>query len=221
MKHLFLAILVFGFFSIGCKPTINEIFDSNSSIDSIDYTVISCAIEQYFFIPNTLSHRFESTYDSLKKENWIVKHDEIKMLLINDSTIRFEDSIPHFVHKKHNEIDSLDTKLTESIIDVNNKRYKIDNSRITTIKTQLITDSEITNLLDSSFYYGYERIYEKFPAAYGIIELSKPAYNASKEKTIIYIGFKKEMQSGQGVYMWLKKVNNKWITYDLAFLWEL
>ncbi|MCK4663710.1 MAG: hypothetical protein KAT68_12640 [Bacteroidales bacterium] len=220
MKHLSFGIIIFGFLIIGCKTQVDNFSNSSKELDSLDYVVISFAIEQFFYHPSSISHRFQSSYDSLTGKNWTLKQEDIKKLLVFDSTIQYADSISQYVHQRHNEIDILDKDLTEKIIEVNKLKFRVDNLKITSYKTQQISNDEISILLDSTLYYGYNKLYEKYPTAYGVISFSRPAFNENKDKAIIYISLNKEPKWGHGAYIWLKTQNNKWIAYDFVFLWE-
>jgi len=219
MKQISLGLFVILIGLFGCYHKDAPSKKSDYELDSLDYIVISSAIEQYFFHPNTLLHRFECSFDSLAGLDRAIKREDIKELLIIDSTINYADSISKFVIKEHIKIDSSDIQLTEKIIELNSKRYEIDNSKITSFKTQLISPSELKILLDSMFYFGYDKLYDKYPDTYGIISLSKPAFNKDMNKAIIFISLNKGPKYGHGGYLWLKKLNNRWIAYDLVFLW--
>ncbi len=200
MKHL-VTIILFGLLIIGCKLQNDNLTDTKNELDSIDYIVISSAIEQYFYHPLTLSHRFESSFDSLAGIDRTLKREDIKMLLIKDSTIQYEDSITQYVHQSHNEIDSSDKILTERIVELNKQKCKIDNSKITSFKTKMVSKDQLEELLDSIIYYGYDKLYKNYHTAYGIITISRPTFTDDKDKAIIYIGLNKGPKEGQGVYL--------------------
>ncbi len=220
MRQIITSTILLGFFIFGCNQKKDKSLDSGNKIDSLDYVVISSAIEQFFFHPQTLSHRFHSLFDSIAGVDRALKREEIKMLLIADSTTQYEDSISQYIHQKHNEIDTSDNFLTEKIIGINDQKFGIDNHSISSFQTKLITHDEINMLRDSIVHFGYEKLYQKYSTAYGLITISRPAFTDNKDKAIIYIGLNKEPKSGQGAYLWLKKINDKWIAYDLVFLWE-
>ena len=223
MKQLIISFILSGFI-LGCQAPSDEKADNKadgspkltSGLDSTDYEVISSAIKQFFVTPPSLSHRFEAPHGSLVDTVHVLKQI---MLLLIDSTSLDEDSISMYVHQRHAAIDSSDRELTEKILEVNKTSFNIDNAQIESLNTQLVSSKEIEELLDD-FFEGYEKVYEKHPNAYGIVTVSKPAYNQQKDKAIIYIAFNKAPDSGHGVYMWLKKQNGEWIAYDLLFLWE-
>jgi hypothetical protein len=219
MKPITIGLIIIVIILTGCFLKDSSPTNSNYELDSLDYVVISSAIEQYFFHPNTLSHRFQSSFDSLAGIDRAIKREDIKMLLIEDSTINYLDSVSQYVHREHNVIDGSDSSLTEKIVEVNQNRFKIDNSKITTFETRLISNNEIRTLLDSIIYYGADKLYKKYPTAFGIISCSKPAFNTNKDRAIIYLSFYNDPDSGHGDFLWLKKVDSKWIVYDLVFLW--
>lgn len=98
------------------------------------------------------------------------------MLLIANSTAQYTDSISNYIHQRHNEVDTSDNILTEKIIEVNRQKLSIENSKTSSFKTQLITNNEINILLDSVLYFVYDKLYEKYPTAYGIITFSRPPF---------------------------------------------
>jgi len=214
-----ITLLIFGFSIIGCKHQNDKLSSTKNELDSLDYVVISYAIDQYIFHPKTLSHRFENTNDPSTEIDEHFKSEIIKILLIMDSTYLHLDTISQYVINSHSEIDTSDNTLINKIIEVNNRRFKIDNSKITSFKTQLISFNEITAFFDSTAYYGYVKLYEKYPTAYGIVDISKPAFNDNMDKAIIYLSLSKGPDSAKGDLLWLRKINDKWIVYDLVFLW--
>lgn len=205
---------------IGCNPKSVIVPIANDALDSLDYIVISTALEDFFITPKTLSHRYQSSKDPLTGKDWSLTKEDINMLVLLDSTTIWMDSISHYTHLEHSEVDSTDYNLTEGIITLNQTRYKIDNSRISSFPSELISQAELNPLLDSVLYYGYNKLYEKYPGAYGIVRISKPSYSTDGNKAMVYIGFRRGPKHGEGNYIWLKREGDEWISYDIVFLWE-
>jgi len=215
-----ITILIFGLLLIGCKHQHDKLSSIENELDSLDYVVISYAIEQYVLHPKTLSHRSENTYDSLTEMNKTLKKETIKMLLIKDSTHLQLDSLSQYVYNSHYERDTSDNILIKKIFEVNNKKFKINNLKITSVKTQLISDNEIIAFFDSNAYYGYVKLYEKYPTAYGIVGISRPAINDSMDKAIISISLSRGPDSARGDLLLLRKIDDKWIVYEIIYLWR-
>ena len=119
VKHLTIPLLI-SIILIGCKsPNLQKVNINNDGLlDSLDYQLISHAIDQYLIHPASLSHRFES-HDSLvdiERNSW---RENIQTLLIIDSTYQHPNAISQAVRQMHQEIDDSDWDLSTKFTKVN------------------------------------------------------------------------------------------------------
>lgn len=205
---------------VSCHEKADTSDNTNNDLEQVEYKVISSAINQFLITPTSLNHRFGSPIDPITGKDLSLLREDVKMLLVVDSTIQFFDSISQYVHQRHNEIDTMDSYFSNEFLKANFDKHFVDNSQISSFRTETISSSEVSTLLDSLYYYGYSKIYKKYPLAYGIISLSRPAFNKQRDKAMLYIQLNKASTYGKGAFIWLKEEDKSWLAYDLVIIWE-
>ena len=140
----------------------------------------------------------------------------IKSFVLNDTT--FLDEVnKEYVAKTHYEIDSTDNDLINNLFIRNESTCHFDSAALMYLQYRVVKPSKIRSLISLEYGYG------KFMAEYGdpslLISISIPAFNKTKDRALIYVGWGNSLKSGQGGLIWLKKKSNKWISYDLVHLW--
>jgi hypothetical protein len=154
----------------------------------------------YDIISQGLNHFFE-LYDSLGRVDTITnKRDYYKLLISGDSTIMYPKPKKVYADETFGLKDS--TYRSE-----NNRKYKIDCSKITSFRVHCETEQE----RKKTYGRGYEEFYELFPDAYGSISFTKPSYDENNERALIYIEFWKKVRWGRAAYVLFKFENGKWI----------
>lgn len=203
MKNLY-YLLLFGML-ISCSGNRQADKALLPELDEIDYEVISAAIDLYLDKYKKGSYATEDTMLYKGSGNRFPL-----AIIIPDSTNIEYLSIWSF--DKHKDKGFNDKYLTDRIKSLNKKRYKIEPSKITSIKTYSnIVDSKIIKL---------EKMYELYSDAWGFVCFSKPSINDNYDLAVIYIEFVKHSKWARGDYLWLKKDNGKWILIDKGGVWE-
>jgi hypothetical protein len=217
-KTIFLLFLIF-LFSCQQKETIktvneNHSLESKYVLDSIDYKVINEAIYQYLTRPPSIGHRFHGYKPNLLEK----RIENIKSFVVVDSTF-FTDSINDYTIKIHAEIDASDTLWIRKITEVNKGYSILDSLSLNRLKFKVVSASKIKSIFKGE--YGWNKFWSIYSRPSLIIRVSIPAYNEGRNRAMIYIEYDSSEKSGTADFMWLKKVNNEWIAYDIVGIWIL
>ena len=98
--------------------------------------------------------------------------------------------------------------------------YKIDTSKITTVKTHVITNEDIKEISKYRTGNNYDAFYGKFPHAIGTMSISRPVYYEDSQGGLIYIAIRREVMYGSGDLIWIKKKGDKWEIEQIQNLWK-
>ncbi|MDM1061488.1 hypothetical protein HXZ62_02795 [Empedobacter falsenii] len=85
------------------------------------------------------------------------------------------------------------------------------------LNVTFIDNKEITALFKS--HTGWEDFYKKYKNAIGIIEFSRIGFNKSKTQALLYYSKTSGFSNGHGNYIFLKKINGKWIKVLEVMAW--
>jgi len=210
------------------RKHINHVTKENSSLynesymlDSTDYDVINEALYQNFALPPSILHR----YPGLNPTPITKILTEIKSFVLLDSTslISWCDSlelvkeIDDHVLEDLNKVDISDTSWIKNIVAKNCHPSLIDSSRLKYIPYKIASTSSINKLFSES--EGWDSFWSIYGRPSLLIKVSIPSYNKNRDKAMIYIEFGSSGKSGEGCYLWLKKIEDKWIAYDILTLW--
>ena len=202
MKDLTYFLFFIFFISCSGNRQVNQAL--LPELDEMDYEVISAAIDLYLdkykrgSYPEGDSSFYEGTGNRLPLA-----------VLIPDSTgIEY---LSNWTFDQHKDKGFNDKYLTDRMKPLNKRKYKIDQNKITSIKTY--SDKDVANSKN------YEEIYKLYPDIWGFINFSKPSLNIEENVAVIYITFFKAGLWGEANYLWLKKENGKWVIYDNRQLW--
>jgi hypothetical protein len=215
-KTIFLLFLIF-LFSCRQKETIKTINENHSLkskyvLDSIDYKVINEAIYQYLTIPPSIGHRFNDYKPDLLEK----RIEDIRSFVIIDSTF-LTDSINDYTIKRHSEIDASDTLWIRKITEVNKSYSILDSLSLNRLKFKVVSARKIKSIFSNE--NGWSKFWSIYSSPSLIIRVSIPAYNEKRDRAMIYVESGSSGKSGTADFMWLKKVKNKWIAYDIVGIW--
>ncbi len=187
-------------------------------LDSLDYTVISEGIYQFLTLPSSVSHHIQNY--TQKSEYQRIGH--YKSFVLIDSTF-FDDPIGEYIIKEHNKTDSSDSIWTKSLNSNINFQSKIDVVCLKHLKYNSLTLTKMKGIFvsgDEAKSTGWDDFYKVYGNPSLIIKTSIPSFNESKDRSMIYVDAGAGPLQGRGGIIWLKKINGKWIAYDLVYLWE-
>lgn len=199
---LFLVTVLFA----GCSVENDNVFKAEevTVLDSMDYIIISASLKWFLRDFENSSFDFDPEYYG---------NDKTEELFISDSTIF--DPISEGGIKMHQAFDSTDNYITRGLSRMNRKNYSIDNSRINSFVTRKL-EGEEKKLMD---HMNYRELYARYPKAWGIVHFSKPHYDITTKRAVIFLEYHKGGNFGKTEYMWLLNDGNGWVPYDEIQLW--
>lgn len=165
-----------------------------TELDSVDYEIISAAIEQFFYISPEQFNNKKQFYDSLN-----IKFERRAVIFDSTGFYQFKPHITDVTRLK----DSNVKYLTDRLSGENNKRFFIDSAKIiTNISLEIISKKDITQKFLDSLYDSDES---------WLYLISKPSYFENNATLTIHgIGW----DTYPKYLFWLRKENGKWTTYQ-------
>jgi hypothetical protein len=82
----------------------------------------------------------------------------------------------------------------------------------------LLTDAERTAIL-SPATGGWATFHERYPNAFGYLELSRVGFNAALDQAIVYVGFSFANLGGEGICYLMQKSGSTWLVADETSIW--
>ncbi len=111
-------------------------------------------------------------------------------------------------------LSSFDSVMFDNMIKMNEKSITIESFKELKNKVTYLSGKEL-NLIFKGGWENYYKIY-KYQS---IISYSRPGFNASKDKAMIYYSTTSGGLSGAGYFLILEKVNGKWLQKESANVW--
>ena len=165
--------------------------------------------------------------DKISSEEYKVYSDAILQLL------GLPEAKGLFVIYDHTIIDSFDqqsvtyfekesgVKLEKDMIErfraKNKMSYKLENNFIDSLQVVLISEEELNHIFKNG--KGWDDFYKKYPHSYGIITLSRVAFNNDKNIAFLNFGNQYHWRAGIGYYVLLKKEDNRWVIVAKVITW--
>ena len=144
----------------------------------------------------------------------------IDIAVIHDSTTNAFDGSSKNVSRDRKKPYNENMALRKKLEWLNESCCKIDTSRITTVKTHVITNEEREEISQNKTGNNYDAFYRKFPHAIGTMSISRPVYYEDSQEGLIYIAIRREVMNGSGDLVWIKKKEDKWVIEQIENLWK-
>lgn len=130
---------------------------------------------------------------------------------------KFDEKDKMYLKKNFGEM--INDDLIREFATVNSKRVILQNMFSNNLNVILISKEEKDRIFNPADG-GWKRFYSKYPKSFGIIELSRVAFNANKTKALLYYGSSfASGKGGIGYYILLKKQNDEWIIQKKVMRW--
>lgn len=81
-------------------------------------------------------------------------------------------------------------------------------------------DVEIDQLIDS-INDSWNRYYDKFPGAQGVMQFSRIGFDTGGTQALVYVGNSINLLSGAGYYVLLIREDNSWLIHDISVVWGI
>jgi hypothetical protein len=175
--------------------------------DATDYKIYTVVLGNLLVLENDIS----SVKDSSNQPIITIKNPKRTLLLI-DSTR----TIPS------DRIIQLKTYLTDvfsNLAKQNALKSMIDTCFGLPIRLHTFAGSTFRQFLQLDRNNGFMEIYKKFPGVSGIVEFSRIAYNADKQKAFVEICFYESPEYSFGLFTWLSNKDGVWIITDNKLDW--
>lgn len=141
--------------------------------------------------------------------NSLYMNEQRKIIVIK---VRTEDQIDSLLKEQDREISYLAIKKNIPELDQQTlDNFKTVNQESVLLKRQfnlpvnyvLLSPEEVKNIRWNDFY-------NQYPGAQGVMELSRVGFNRNKTQALVYVGNSSYPLAGEGLYVFLIRVNNIW-----------
>ena len=83
----------------------------------------------------------------------------------------------------------------------------------------LLSTDEMAEFFSSENGGGWERFYETFKGAQGVMEFSQAWFNAGMDQALVYAGNQSYYLAGAGHLHWMEKQDGTWTTRNTVMVW--
>lgn len=213
MKSTFLTLL------ISCC-SISFVFCQTENKDSTDYTIYSKVIEEFLkdnsdkdrkhlvFIENTeLDEEFSSVIKEFK--------DSLEKILLYD----YHYSVLFESQNKKPFLSKITKQLLIQLDSVNQTSKKISNEKLqfSSYTSSTISESEFKKIFKKK--QGWEKFYQKYSNAFGVLRVSKIAYSSDKKQALFYFSYMKGGLYGYGYLLWIDLESKDKMIKEMIRLW--
>lgn len=197
---------------LGCNKD-NELKNQSEELSDADYKVMSTVLADYIQrIGGPNWKKRDTLFNKITKST-----DSLNMIVIDDSTTN--GTYGTFRINNLVRIKSIDSAsdLKEKLSLVNAKCCKIDGSKITSVKTHVVTPEEFRRIFKEN---DYDYFYKTFPDAFGMFTISRPVYSKDFSQGLIYIGLYRNSGWGRGDFIYIKQTEDKWVIDKIEQIWK-
>ena len=166
--------------------------------------IFSQTNEEFSIFSQILTEKIEKSKKKivLQKETYVLTSEKQKEFRYKYLKTNFKD---------------LELETFNDFKNLNNKKFIFENKFDKKLNVTFIDNEEITALFKS--HTAWEDFYKKYKNAIGIIEFSRIGFNKSKTQALLYYSKTSGFSNGHGNYIFLKKINGKWIKVLEVMAW--
>lgn len=193
-------------------------FGQQENSDSTDYIIYSKVLEEFLSEVDTVSSQFIFEQKTSLDKYFIYDIETSKDSL--ETYLKIIPYIDFFTIKDNDAVLEETTKeLLLKLISINKtpQKIEVDKFHFQNYTGKIISESKHKRIFKKK--YRWERFYQEYPNAFGLLSVSKIAYLSDKKEAMFYFDYIKGGLNGAGYVVWLDLDNGKVVVKKIIRVW--
>jgi hypothetical protein len=126
---------------------------------------------------------------------------------------------PHYLDYLQQHEPTITQAMYDDLIDRNQESVALEDKFGLTGQIVFLSEEEFQQFFTAEGGNGWDAFYGQYPHSTGLIYLSRPGYNITGDKAIVYYGNQAYYLAGAGYMVYLEKVDGEWQVVSQVMVW--